>query len=150
MKKPWRGLLSLTLSLALPVAVVFSFPYSAIGFKASPDAGKAPAAVAFIALSSKAEATAVMTAKSVWHGDMSSEKKARTYLPLGDLPEDTDDPILDAVFTLRPSAKKTAEYLPPPLMPTMAAPAPVKIAPEETTGAGTAFPREELLEMKGD
>ncbi len=149
MKSVGRRLMSTLASLSLPVAVVASFPYSAIGFKASVSPRTVPSA-SLIALSPEEEAVAVKNAKTIWRHDATSEERVRTWLPLGDLPEEQDRPVLDRRFSVSPGTPRFFPYLPPPLLPSRSAPPPVRIPAEPAVEAEDVFPRSEMLEMKGE
>lgn len=147
MKSSQRFIVSLMMSLALPVAVVISFPYSAVGFKAANYQSPGEPAAKLISLTAEQEISAVRKAKSIWRGELSAAERARTWLTLGELPEDDEGPIIDSQFSPPPSPVMMS-FQPPPLMPSRAAAAVLKMAAEPPATAKMAFPREELLELK--
>ena len=148
MKLSRRAAATMLTTLALPVAVVMSFPYSAVSFRAAEERTSPAPSVALISLSPEEEDLAIRATKGIWRGEVSAAERVRTWLPLVELPEDEEGPIMDMNFTLPAGRRKLIAYRPPPLMPSMAAPAVAPLGVEPQTSSQTTFSRKELLELK--
>ena len=130
----------------IPVAVAFVFPYEAVGFRAEKrEQGSSPSC-SFVVLSEEEERVALAAARTSWQVGAKGVKRLRTDISSGELPP---APIR-LVMPTRPKRVEVfapVEYTPNALPPTVAAPAPAAIAPEEVVEQKQAFSREELLKI---
>ena len=141
-----RELLPLLTVFAIAAAIVSVFPYGAIGFKARTSSQPAPAA-AFITLSAKEEETAMRSAKTSWQGDANSCLRVRADLSFGELPAAKEESVLDVGERSRPPCFRTVDWVPPPFLPSRAAPPLKPIPPAETQKEDPPFSREDLLSL---
>lgn len=147
--RPLRSLRHEALTLlelaTVPAAVAFAFPYEAVGFRASRPADAARCTCSFVTLNEKEERSALAAARTSWQVDAKGVRSLRTDLSTGDLPPSPVYPIISE----RPysfHAWSDAPYAPNALPPSVAAPPPRAIAPDDDAPAKTklAFPREEM------
>ena len=130
----------------IPVAVAFVFPYEAVGFRAEKRERGSRTSFAFVVLSEDEERVALAAARTSWQVGAKGVKGLRTDISSGELPP---APIR-LVMPTRPKRDEVfapVEYMPNALPPTVAAPAPAAIAPEEVVEQKQAFSREELLKI---
>ena len=141
-----REIASQAFVFALPAAILAVFPYDAVRFRASDAPAGRGASAAFVVLSDKAEAEALVSAKTAWQSDAPAGRRMRRDLALGDLPEPPSAPLLefDASSALGP-AFPPVSYGVPAWCPTGAAARPEKIGREPARPRDAAFPRDELL-----
>ncbi|MBR3223115.1 MAG: hypothetical protein IKF72_12910 [Kiritimatiellae bacterium] len=140
-------LASLFTVLAIPAGIAAIFPFSAIGFRASPVAAHEPS-VAFVTLSEKDEAAAMRAAKASWQGNAGNMLRVRADLFLGDLPGGVEKETLHVAERNRPPCAKDVDWTPPPYLPSLAAPPPQTIPEDAPEGEALAFPKEELLSLE--
>jgi len=141
--------LSVATVMAVPAALLSVFPFGVFSFKAlSPQTVSKPSA-AFVRLTAEEESDALRAAKTSWQADGAAGRDMWTYLPLGELPEDTrNGPILgDGVWIGRQTAAAPVEYGTPAWRPSQAADAPEKIPVIEESPRPPVFSKEELLKI---
>ena len=151
--RPLRSLSREAISLleiaVIPAAIAFMFPYDAVGFRANKrDSGRKPTC-AFVTLTDEEERVALAAARTAWQVDAKGVKWMKPESGPGELPP------MPVVFVIperpvRGTSAASAEYMPNSLPPTVAAPAPVIIAPDENMGAETKqpFSKEDLLKLR--
>lgn len=147
--RPLRSLRHEALTLlelaTVPAAVAFAFPYEAVGFRASRQADVAGCTCAFVTLNEKEERSALAAARTSWQVDAKGVRALRTDLSTGELPPSPVYPIIpERQYSFH--AWADAPYSPNALPPSVAAPPPRAIAPDDDAPAKPklAFPREEL------
>ena len=138
--------LSLSLALALPVAVLCVLPYSALRFRAREAAARPAPFAAFVALDAEQEAHAMRRAKSAWKSDGEGAAIHPSDLIFERLPDDAPTPLVGIGERARPTPLAREPLRPTPYLPTRAAPAPAAI-PAEPEPATPPFPRDELLKL---
>ena len=148
--RPLRSLRHEAISLlevaVIPVAIAFVFPYEAVGFHADKRNQESGPSCAFVVLSEAEERVALAAARTSWQVGAKGVKGLRTDISSGELPP---APIR-LVMPTRPKRDEVfapVEYMPNALPPSVAAPAPAKIAPEAAAEQKKAFSREELLKI---
>ena len=142
-------LFSTSVVLALPAAIVFAFPRSAIEFKANAAPPARPAQVAFVTLSEDESASILGSARTAWQADASTGRRMSIRLPLGELPEESEGPLIDVgLATRRAEEPEPVAYRPPPWRPSFAAPPPARIAAGSEEKVSPPFSRDELLSIK--
>ena len=148
--RPLRSLRHEAISLLevaiIPAAIAFAFPYEAVGFRAAKHEQKSGPSCSFVVLSEAEERVALAAARTSWQVGAKGVQGLRTDISSGELPPEP----LRLVMPTRPKRDKVfapAEYVPNALPPTVAAPAPATIAPEEAVEQKQAFSREELLKI---
>ncbi|MCR5753105.1 MAG: hypothetical protein K6G91_14220 [Kiritimatiellae bacterium] len=135
--------------LALPTAILLAFPRSAIEFKGMEAPSPGPASVAFVALSEDERAALLGAARTAWQTDAPIGQRMRTRLPLGELPEESEGPLLDVgLARRRPEGPEPVSYRPSPWCPSLRAPPPVRVEGKAEEKAPPAFSREDLLSIK--
>lgn len=149
MRRARQEFFSILATLALPLAVVASFPYGAIGFKAEqPPAVERPFA-AFVTLTEEEESRATVAVKASWQSGVVAFRRIRADLSVGELPEESHGTVLElSTEALRMPEREIPVDI-PPFPPTMAAPSPEKIlpVPAEDGEPFRGFSREELLKI---
>ena len=148
--RPLRSLKHEAISLleiaVIPAAIAFVFPYEAVGFRAEKREPESRSSCSFVVLSEEEERVALAAARTSWQVGAKGVRGLRTDISSGELPPAPirlvmpTRPKRDEVFT-------PVEYTPNALPPTVAAPAPATIAPEEALEQKRAFSREELLKI---
>ena len=150
---PLRSLRHEAISLleiaVIPVAIAFAFPYDAIGFRAiEHESGRKPSC-AFVTLTDEEERVALAAARTAWQVDSKGVKWMKPESGPGELPP------MPVVFVIperpvRGTSAAIAEYAPNSLPPTVAAPPPAVIAPNENMGAEAkqTFSKEDLLKLR--
>ena len=148
--RPLRSLKHEAISLleiaVIPAAIAFVFPYEAVGFRAEKREPESRSSCSFVVLSEEEERVALAAARTSWQVGAKGVRGLRTDISSGELPPAPIRLVMptrskrDEVFT-------PVEYTPNALPPTVAAPAPAKIAPEEALEQKRAFSREELLKI---
>ena len=151
--RPLRSLRHEAISLleisVIPAAIAFMFPYDAVGFRANErESGRKPSC-AFVTLTDEEERVALAAARTAWQVDSKGVKWMKPESGPGELPP------MPIVFVIperpvRGTSAAPAEYTPNSLPPTVAAPAPAIIAPEEEKGAEAkhTFSKEDLLKLR--
>ena len=141
---------SFALVASVPVAIAIVFPYDAIGFHAQERDGAPPAAeCAFVSLDAAEERAALAAARTAWQVDAKGVKWMKPESGPGELPP---MPVV-LVIPERPArgtSAAPAEYTPNSLPPTVAAPPPATIAPDDDKGteAKQPFSKEDLLKLR--
>ena len=148
--RPLRSLKHEAISLleiaVIPAAIAFVFPYEAVGFRSEKREPESRSSCSFVVLSEEEERVALAAARTSWQVGAKGVRGLRTDISSGELPPAPirlvmpTRPKRDEVFT-------PVEYTPNALPPTVAAPAPATIAPEEALEQKRAFSREELLKI---
>jgi len=151
--RPLRSLRHEAISLleiaVIPAAIAFMFPYDAVGFRANEhERGRKPSC-AFVTLTDEEERVALAAARTAWQVDSKGVKWMKPESGPGELPP------MPVVFVIperpvRGTSAAPAEYTPSSLPPTVAAPAPAIIAPDENMGAEAKqpFSKEDLLKLR--
>ena len=151
--RPLRSLRHEAISLleiaVIPAAIAFMFPYDAVGFRANEhERGRKPSC-AFVTLTDEEERVALAAARTAWQVDSKGVKWMKPESGPGELPP------MPVVFVIperpvRVTSAAPAEYTPSSLPPTVAAPAPAIIAPDENLGAEAKqpFSKEDLLKLR--
>jgi len=133
---------------SVPVALALVFPYEAVVFRPSEAAVAPRAACAFVTLEESEEHAALAAARTAWQIDSKSVTRLRLDLSAGDLPPSPTGRVVVRRRERGTSAAAVAEYVPNALPPSVAAPAPVVIAPDSAApDAKPAFSRAELLKI---
>ena len=150
---PLRSLRHEAISLleiaVIPAAIAFAFPYDAIGFRAiEHESGRKPSC-AFVTLTDEEERVALAAARTAWQVDSKGVKWMKPESGPGELPP------MPVVFVIperpvRGTSAAIAEYTPNSLPPTVAAPPPATIAPDDDVGAEAKqpFSKEDLLKLR--
>ena len=146
MKRLRSELASAAAVFSLPAAILASVPFDAIAFRAETKAARPPSA-AFVSLSAEEEAAALRAAKTSWNSEAEGVRRMRAELRFGELPECASEPALGIADRMRRPQQQPQSSWPPPYLPSQAAPAPAKIAPEKESERSPVFAREELLRM---
>ena len=131
---------------SLPAAILASFPFDAIIFRARETAPRRPSA-AFVSLSPEEESAALRAAKMSWNSEAEGVRSIRAELHFSELPASGDEPALDIADRLQNQRQTPPNSWPPPYLPSQAAAAPAKIEPEGEFGEPLAFPRKDFLRM---
>ena len=139
----------LALVMLVPVSLVLTFPYEAVGFVPAERSAPASAACAFVSLSEERAETALNESRAYWKVDTKGARSLHLELSEADAPEEESGSVLPFGERKRMTAEFTAGYRVPPLPPTLAAGEPVRLAPAASRkdAASDAFAREELLDM---
>ena len=133
----------------VPAAIAFIFPYDAVGFRARErESGRKPTC-AFVTLTDEEERVALAAARTAWQVDSKGIKWMKPESGPGELPP------MPVVFVIperpvRGTSAAPAEYTPNSLPPTVAAPPPAMIAPDDDKGseAKKPFSKEDLLKLR--
>lgn len=133
----------------VPAAIAFIFPYDAVGFRARErESGRKPTC-AFVTLTDEEERVALAAARTAWQVDSKGIKWMKPESGPGELPP------MPVVFVIperpaRGTSAAPAEYTPNSLPPTVAAPPPATIAPDDDKGseAKKPFSKEDLLKLR--
>ena len=140
----------LVATLALPVAIFYSFPYKALSpsTHSVPQSDKTPASCAFVTLDGDEERRIVAAARSAWQVSAESVRRLRLDIFAEEIPEAKLDPVADISIrtrTARSAPFPKRDFSPPtdyraPL-PEMIERAGGEMAPVE------AFTKDELLRL---
>ena len=150
---PLRSLRQEAISLleisVIPVAIALLFPYDAVGFRANERESGRRSSCAFVTLTDEEERVALAAARTAWQVDAKGVKWMKPESGPGELPP------MPVVFVIperpvRGTSAAPAEYTPNSLPPTVAAPPPAVIAPDENMGAEAkqTFSKEDLLKLR--
>ena len=150
---PLRSLRHEAISLleisVIPVAIALLFPYDAVGFRANERESGRRSSCAFVTLTDEEERVALAAARTAWQVDAKGVKWMKPESGPGELPP------MPVVFVIperpvRGTSAAPAEYTPNSLPPTVAAPPPAVIAPDENMGAEAkqTFSKEDLLKLR--
>ena len=150
---PLRSLRHEAISLleisVIPVAIALLFPYNAVGFRANERESGRRSSCAFVTLTDEEERVALAAARTAWQVDAKGVKWMKPETGPGELPP------MPVVFVIperpvRGTSAAPAEYTPNSLPPTVAAPPPAVIAPDENMGAEAkqTFSKEDLLKLR--
>ena len=123
-----QELVSLALLLAIPVALACTFPYAAIGFRASPEPEESAPHCAFVELSAQQERKVLAAARSAWQVDARGVRGMRLELSGGELPPTPMARVLP-VRAEGSAVRRQTGYAPDLLPPSVRAPKPVPYAP---------------------
>ena len=144
-----REAISLLEISVIPVAIALLFPYDAVGFRANEREGGRRSSCAFVTLTDEEERVALAAARTAWQVDAKGVKWMKPESGPGELPP------MPVVFVIperpvRGTSAAQAEYTPNSLPPTVAAPPPAVIAPDENMGAEAklTFSKEDLLKLR--
>ena len=150
---PLRSLRHEAISLleisVIPVAIALLFPYDAVGFRANERESGRRSSCAFVTLTDEEERVALAAARTAWQVDAKGVKWMKPESGPGELPP------MPVVFVIperpvRGTSAAPAEYTPNSLPPTVAAPPPAVIAPDENMDAEAkqTFSKEDLLKLR--
>lgn len=151
--RPQRSLRSELVSLALvavaPAASVAVFPFPALRFGAAEGPGAVPARCAFVSLSEAGELAAMDAARGSWKANAEEVRRLRANLSLTDIPEEPFRPLVSISERARSPGCASLSCALPPLPPTVASPAPERLAREPSDAAKDVAPfsRREMLEF---
>lgn len=146
-----RGsLVSVSVVLAAIGGVAVSFPFDAVSFRPADSRQSKSGFAAFVSLGAEEEAEALKAAKSSWNAEAGGVRRLRADLFYAELPEAGHEPALAFSDRLASSAPGPVEPGLSPYLPSMAAPPPKEIPPDDTAakeGPAPAFSKEELLKI---
>lgn len=131
---------------ALPLAIAFVFPYSAIGFRARHPRMPGPS-VAFVELTDAEEADALNSARTLWRVDATSARRRFLRLPLTELVDDDPKIKVELPAVNEPAGGRHVEFNAGAWVPSMAADNPATRPPAQEKPKPAAFPREEMLKL---
>lgn len=148
-KRQWRyELYSLAAVLAVPLAVLFVFPYEAVGFTAAADEPPRTASCAFVTLTEDEESAALSAARAAWKVSAEGVRRMRADLSVDAMPEEVPRAVMDVSERTRAARASSVAYDELPMPSTRAAGAPVRIAaPAAGREDGLPFSRKELLNI---
>lgn len=139
---------ALAVILLVTAGVVAEFPREALGFKGRSDFAQRQAAcpVSLVTLDAAAEGAAMRMARNALKNG-SGGRWICTDLFLSELPAAESQPLLSIESRSRPQSLPVVERGMTPYLPSMRAPAPTRIKPEEAADT-LPFPRSELLKIE--
>ena len=142
-----RSEIASALTVAAVVALVaLSYPYGAVGFRASDRAPAKRFAAALVRLTPEEERDALRVVRTSWRGD-GGVRHLRADLFLAELPDDVSGrPVMPERTRPNPAPMPAAEVGWTPFLPSRRAVPPVRSAPSGTDDLLT-FPRNELLKL---
>ena len=140
-----RSEIASVLTVAAVVALVaLSYPYGAVGFRASDRAPAKRFAAALVRLTPEEEREALRVVRTSWRG-AGGVRHLRADLFLSELPDDVSGrPMMPSRVRSNPVPMPAPEVDFAPFLPSRRAAPPVRIAPSGTDDLLT-FPRNELL-----
>lgn len=148
MRSVGSELLSIALTLAIPVGVAAVFPYRAVGFKAQSESPVKPPFAAFVRLTADEAEKALMAAKMRFkYDDRDDVVKMRINMFDGNVPEIELQSVLDASARMALPQPSPVEYKLRGYLPSSAADDEPKIK-SDSNNADMTFSRMELLEIK--
>lgn len=138
----------LALVLLVPVSLVLTFPYEAVGFAPEVRPGPAASSCAFVSLSEDQAETVFNESRAYWKVDTKGARSLHLELSEADAPEEETGSVLPFEERKRMTAELEIGYRVAPLPPTLAADEPVRLgpAPFRQDARSAAFSREELLD----
>jgi len=139
-------MLSMSMVLAMPVAIALVFPYASLRFSPSDAKSHQGTTFEFVTLEPAEELEAIRSAKTNWR-PMGNDS-LRIDMAFGELPIDKPSPVIASSITSRLEPAKDIAFEPSSYLPSQAAPRPTKISPDPNTGKDMAFPRDELLTIR--
>ena len=146
-----HDLIALAILLAVPVAVILSFPRRAVLYSGLINADT-PGACApfcgFVVLDEAAETKATDLVRSALSVNSMSVRNLRADLSLSTVEEPPPEPVMDISDRRRRVAPPLVRWDVAPMPPSLAAPEPRDMSGEAEEDAGPAFPREELLKIE--
>lgn len=146
-----HDLLALATLLAVPAAVVLSFPRRAVLYTGLIDA-ETPVSGApfcgFVVLDEAAETKATDLVRSALSVNSRSVRNLRADLSLSTVEEPPPEPVMDVSDRRRRVAPPLIRWDVAPMPPSLAAPEPRDMSGEAEEDSGPAFPREELLKIE--
>ncbi len=146
----WRNeLLPLVAVGALIFSLVSIFPMKALQQVSSKSAADTfPASCAFITLTSEEESAALTLARAAWAVDAKGTRDLRLEMFAAPLLNEERQELLDRVEVRAERGKSAAVYAPTLVPPTLAAPAPTKLASAaDDAKEAPTFSREDLLKL---
>ncbi|MGN0855742.1 MAG: hypothetical protein ACI4R9_09530 [Kiritimatiellia bacterium] len=142
---------SLVAVMAVPLALIVSFPYAAIGFIPAAPTETPRAACAFVTLRPDEETDILAAARAAWKVSADRVRRMRADLSLAEIPDDTASALADIADRRRPPPAGPIRFDVLPLPPSCAAPPPAKIPADSADAEGVpTFPRSELLTIDID
>jgi len=138
-------ILSAAVVLAVPTAIVASFPFGAFSFRAENGVQRS-VRTAFVQMSPQAERLALRTARTSWQAKGAGARRLQADIFCSELPEEAPQSVLSVRDRSRPPSPPALECGLMPFLPSLKAPPPVPIKAANVTEP-PAFPREELLMM---
>ena len=141
--------LPISVVLAIPLALVWIFPYSALSPVArNSDGLRADKTLyAFVELDEEEEASAMAAARTAWHVNSEGVKKLRIEMFADDLPDDASGVVMDVDQRTRISRGSAIHYEPMELPSDLRAPAPTVLSKPAPSVTPQPFPREEMLKL---
>ena len=150
-KRPLRNeVYSLAGVLALPLALLFVFPYCGIGYRSVADRPAPVPGCAFVTLTEEEERTAVEATRSSWRMRNAGVRDLVTDLGVEAIPETVPGAVMDIGGRSRLPPAGSVESGLKPLPRTLAAPKAARLVqpkPAADADATLAFPRRELLKI---
>jgi len=144
-------LLALAALLAVPAAVVLSFPRRAVLYSGLIDAethGAGAPFCGFVVLDEAAEAKATDLVRSALSVNSRSVRNLRADLSLSTVDEPPPEPVMDVSDRRRRAAPPPPRWEAAPMPPSLAAPEPRDMSGEAEDGDLPAFSRKELLQIE--
>ena len=141
--------LPISMVLAIPLALAWVFPYSALS-PVPKDLGGIRTDrtfYAFVDLDEDEEARAMAAARTAWHVNSEGVKKLRIEMFADDLPDDASGVVVDVDQRTRVSRGSAIPYEPTELPSDLRAPAPTVLDKPEPPVKPQPFPREEMLKL---
>lgn len=142
-------LLPISIVLAIPIALVWIFPYSALSpVPRNSDGIRADKTLyAFVALDENEEALAMTAARTAWHVNSEGVKKLRIEMFADDLPDDASGVVVGVDQRVRFSRCGGIPYEPTELPSDLRATAPAVLAKPKPSVKLEPFPMEEMLKL---
>ena len=139
---------SLALVMAAPIGVVAVFPYASLSFNpAEAETGARQHTCSFVVLSDEQADSAVQAARSAIKTAREGISALRADLSISAIPRERSG-VADVSERHGVAPMTDARYDVLPLPPTLAAPTPVRIAPDDSpTNSPSAFSRDDLLQI---
>ena len=150
-RRPLRNeIYSLAGVMAVPLAIMFVFPYRAVGYKSDADRQRPAPGCAIVELTAEEELAAVEATRPSWRMRNEGVRNLVTDLGVEAIPETAPGAVMDIGERSRlPPAGSVKSDL-KPLPRTFAAPKAerlVQAKPADGADAALAFPRKELLNI---
>lgn len=139
----------ISIVLAIPLVLVWVFPYSALSPVPMVSAGLKPdkTLYAFVELDEGEEAKAMAAARTAWHVNSEGVKKLRIEMFADDLPDDAAGVVVDVGQRTRISRGSVIPYEPTEFPSDLRAPAPIVFDKPAPPVKPQPFPREEMLKL---
>ena len=143
-------ILPIAVVLAIPLVLVWIFPYAALSPLAKQETsgtGQARPFCAIVELNAEEEAMALAAARTAWHVNSEGVKRLRIEMFADDLPDDASGPVVEIDQRTRTRGGRVIPYKPVFLPSDFRAPEPVVLAKPEAPAKPQPFPKEEMLKL---